>query len=87
MKRLFLLVIASMFLSGCSKAYLATPGYAINTENGNKIYAYQDIDPNGEHTTIIVARVEGADPEAKLAAIMKHIKDIFNSKENLDGSK
>ncbi len=78
MKKLFLFAIGLLFLVGCSKAQLMTPRGALDLQNGNKIYAYKDADPSGEHTTIIVARVDGPDAESKLAAIMKQIKEIFN---------
>jgi len=78
MKKLILLVMVALFLTGCAKAQFATSNWATSTENGNKIYAYKDIDPNGEHTTIIVARVEGEDPDGKLVEIMNHIKGVLN---------
>ncbi len=80
MKRLFLIALVLLFLAGCSKAYLATPNYAVNAENGNKIYAYQDVEPE-EKTTIMIIRVEGEDSVKEMAKMMGNVERILTGSQ------
>lgn len=80
MKKLAVLAIGLMMLTGCSNAMLAVPGGSLDLQNGNKIYAYQDIEPT-EKTTVMVVRVEGENSVKEMAKMMGNIENILTDKE------
>lgn len=74
------LVISILLLSllGCAKTQLVTADWAANTETGNKIYAYQDIEPK-EKTAIIIVRVEGENSVQEMTKMMQSIENVFTA--------
>lgn len=90
MKKLFLVGLMLLCLTGCSKFSANTIYGQAMVEEGNKIYAFQDLDTKvdgtKDKTTIVVVRVDSEATKGDMKAMMKHIKDIFlgtNSEEKL----